>query len=160
NQDLPVSKLRELLKGKYRSALFLTTHELFPGEKAELNSIGLERLEVRVLSDLMNDKEMEAIDDRSSKSGERYAGLPQSFPHFHEQTLYEKNELAYRRLKENYKFSAIMIMPGLGVSEKFWKQQDAILIANNKVSFMTRLINKVNAWRAKLDNQEMYFVES
>lgn len=150
NQDFPLDTIKQLVApgGK---AVFLTSHQLLENEVERVSELGLARTDVLTFSDLLSDVELEAIDNKISALLMQ-ASSAEFMPRFSEGINYEKNAGAFSKLKSRYSFGEIHSCCGLGISARFWKEQNAQLYGeiNEGVSrgLMDRIVAKANdLWR-------------
>jgi hypothetical protein len=120
HQDVAVSVIDAACHAAgYRSVLVLTTHALFPSERAALER-GCERVHCLTFADVLDDAALVACDERATLELEPRSREPAYDAAFRTASLAFKNEAAHRELAKRFSIGAIRFSDGLGVSGSYW----------------------------------------
>ncbi|MBF0234922.1 MAG: hypothetical protein HQK65_18090 [Desulfamplus sp.] len=132
NQNIILSEIVELCRKEFiQSALLVTTHRIFPTEENSFIKIA-NNIKILAFSDLLSESDMCRCDEIATNRLliEKNSCCNSNYNHqFMSTCINEKNRILYERLLSNYKFNKIFYIPGLGISESFWKKKGAVLHA-------------------------------
>ncbi|MBI2240490.1 MAG: hypothetical protein HYU59_06755 [Magnetospirillum gryphiswaldense] len=126
NQHMPVADMAACVRQAGGAALVLTSHALFPAERAVVSADGVD-VDMICFNDLLDDARQVACDERASASLAPCLGqesLRDAYPHeFQRLSMRLKNQALHAALGPAVAAARLFHVSGLGVDDAYWRGQ-------------------------------------